>query len=48
MNAEEQVVYLESLLRRLMAEARPYCRPSMVQYDIFPVFKEAVEYMEKL
>lgn len=39
--------YLRDLLRRLMSEVRPYCRPSMVQYDVFPVFKEAVEYVNK-
>lgn len=37
--------YLRDLLRRLMSEVRPYTRPSMVQYDIFPVFKEAVDHL---
>ena len=37
--------YLRDLLRRLMAEVRPYARPSLVQYDVFPVFKEAVDYV---
>lgn len=39
--------YLEDLLIRLMSEVRPYCRPSLVQYDVFPVFKEAVDFVEK-
>lgn len=34
--------YLRDLLERLMSEVRPYCRPSC---DVFPVFKEAVEYL---
>lgn len=37
--------YLEDLLSRLMTEVRPYCRPSLVDYDVFPVFKEATEYI---
>lgn len=38
--------YLRDLLSRLMLETRPYCRPSMVNYDVFPVFKEATDYMK--
>lgn len=38
-----EVGYLRDLLRRLMLEVRPYTRPSLVQYDVFPVFKEAME-----
>jgi len=40
-----EAVYLRDLLRRLMSEVRPYTRPSMVHYDVFPVFKEAVDYI---
>ena len=43
---KNETKYLRGLLKRLMSEVRPYCRPSMVQYDTFPVFKEAVEYTE--
>lgn len=42
---EADNVYLRDLLNRLMSEVRPYCRPSMVQYDVFPVFKEAVDHL---
>lgn len=38
--------YLRNLLSRLISEVRPYCRPSMVNYDVFPVFKEAVDCLE--
>ena len=38
-----EIEYLRDLIKRLMSEVRPYCRPSMVQYDVFPVFKEAVD-----
>lgn len=41
------VEYQIDLLRRLMSEVRPYCRPSSVQYDMFPVFKEAVDYLNE-
>ena len=40
-----ETVYLLDLLRRLMSEVRPYTRPSMVQYDVFPTFKEAVDHV---
>ena len=42
-----EVAYLHDLLRRLMSEVRPYTRPSMVKYDVFPVFKEAVDHVAK-
>ena len=43
MNEEE---YLRDLLKRLMTEVRPYTRPGMVNYDCFPVFKEAVDHLK--
>lgn len=44
---EKENEYLKNLLNRLMSEVRPYCRPSLVDYDVFPVFKEAVEYLNE-
>lgn len=41
---KDDSAYLRDLIQRLMTEVRPYCRPSMVHYDVFPVFKEAVEF----
>jgi chromosome segregation ATPase len=35
-----EVKRLTNLLDRFRAEVRMYCRPGMVQYDVFPVFKE--------
>lgn len=46
MTDKEEKEYLKDLLSRLMTEVRPYCRPSFVDYDVFPVFKEAVEYIK--
>lgn len=46
-NTTEENEYLRGLILRLMSEVRPYCRPSTVEYDVFPVFKEAVEYFKK-
>ena len=37
---------LKDLLERFASEVRIYCRPSMVNYDVFPVFKEVDNYLK--
>lgn len=38
---------LRDLLNRFRSEVRMYCRPGMVQYDVFPVFREVDDLFDK-
>lgn len=45
---QPELHHLRQLLLDLMSEVRPYCRPSMVDYDVFPAFKKAMDYMNSI
>ena len=43
----EHVKQLRQLLDDFRKEDRSYCRPSMVKYDMFPVFKRVDEFFRE-